>query len=66
VRRRAVKQRVPFGERLAEQARRYEERAKELPPGPLRDGLIRKAREAVTTAQISGWLAIVRPKPMKR
>jgi hypothetical protein len=65
VRRRAGKDRVSFEERLAEEARRYEAQAKELAPGPQRDDLMRKAHEAETTAQISGWLALVRLTPTK-
>jgi hypothetical protein len=65
VKRRAGKDRVSFEERLTGEARRYEAQAKELAPGPQRDDLMRQAREAETTAQISDWLALVRLTPTK-
>ena len=31
--------------------------ANELPPGPLRDARIRKARQAVTASRVNEWLS---------
>jgi hypothetical protein len=47
-------------ERLAEVAKRLRVEAKLLPPGPTRDEIIRRAREAETGSRISEWL---RPPP---
>jgi hypothetical protein len=44
-------------ERLADQAQRFREQAKTLPPGPERDELIRKARQAETASHLSEWVA---------
>jgi hypothetical protein len=43
-------------ERLAEVAKRLRVEAKLLPPGPTRDEIIRRAREAETGSRISEWL----------
>lgn len=42
--------------RLADEARRLRKEAQGTPPGVERDRLIRKARQAETGSQISGWL----------
>jgi hypothetical protein len=54
--RRRVKQTDTLEERLAEEASRLREEAKTLKPGPERDVLIRKARQAETGSQMSEWL----------
>nr|WP_247513663.1 hypothetical protein [Bradyrhizobium sp. 157] len=41
---------------LAEEARRLREEAKLLPPGPVRDAALRKAREDETAAQLIDWI----------
>jgi hypothetical protein len=66
VRRRAGKDRVSFEERLAGEAHRYEAEAKELPLGAKRDDLVRRAREAKTTTQMSRWLALARLTPTEQ
>jgi hypothetical protein len=44
-----------FPDRLSEFAREARERAEKLPPGPERDDLIRKARQADTAAHLDEW-----------
>jgi hypothetical protein len=44
-------------QRLAEEAQRLREQAKLLPPGALREEVLRKARQAETSAHMSSWLA---------
>jgi hypothetical protein len=43
-------------DRLKE-AERNRAQAAELPPGPERDALLRKARRAETAANIDGWMS---------
>jgi hypothetical protein len=43
-------------ERLAEEAKRLRAEAKALPPGAVRDELIRRARQAETGSHMSEWL----------
>jgi hypothetical protein len=54
--RRRFKQTVSLEERLSEEAKRLRVEAKSLPPGPDRDILIRKARQAGTGSHMSEWL----------
>jgi hypothetical protein len=54
--RRRFKQTVSLEERLSEEAKRLRVEAKSLPPGPDRDILIRKARQAETGSHMSEWL----------
>jgi hypothetical protein len=56
VQRRRVKHVASFEDRLAYEAHRFKERAEALPPGPQRDDLLRKARQAETAAHIDKWL----------
>jgi hypothetical protein len=44
-----------FPDRLSDFAREARERAEQLPPGPERDELIRKARQAETASRIDDW-----------
>jgi hypothetical protein len=55
--RRRFKQTVSLEERLAEEAKRLREEAKLLPPGALRETLLRKARQAETGSHMSEWLS---------
>ncbi|MHC2626802.1 hypothetical protein ACVIW2_008834 [Bradyrhizobium huanghuaihaiense] len=55
-RRRRFAQTVSLEERLAEEAKRLREKARSLPPGPLRDDALRKARQAETGSHMSQWL----------
>jgi hypothetical protein len=54
--RRRFKQTLTLEARLAEEAKRLREEAKMLPPGALREELIRKARHAETAAHVNEWL----------
>lgn len=45
-----------FEERLAEEAQFFRREAEKLPPGTPRELLLRRARQAETASQISGWL----------
>ena len=44
-------------ERLAEEAKRLRAEAKLLPPGAIRDEMIRKARQAEIGSHVSEWLS---------
>ena len=54
--RRRIKQIASLEARLAEEAKRLREKAKLLPPGAAREGLIRKARQAETGSHMTEWL----------
>jgi hypothetical protein len=54
--RRRLTQTQSLEERLAEEAKRLRAEAKLLPPGALREALIRKARQAETGSHMSEWL----------
>jgi hypothetical protein len=54
--RREVKHQTPFEERLASQARYLREVANSLPPGSVRDDVIRRARQAETASHLTEWL----------
>jgi hypothetical protein len=55
-RRRLFKRTKTFEDHLAEEAARFREAAKSLPHGMARELLLRRARQAETAANISGWL----------
>jgi len=55
-RRRRFRQTKSLEERLADEAARLREQAELLPPGQLRDEVLRKARQAETGAHMSEWL----------
>jgi len=48
---------TPFKERLSLEVMRLKEEANKLPPGPLRDAMIRKARQTATASHVDGWLS---------
>jgi len=54
---RGFKHTTSFEERLAEEAERAKAEAEKLPPGPERDLLLKKVRQAETAAHISEWLS---------
>jgi hypothetical protein len=54
--RRRFKQIKSLEDRLTEEANRLRERAKSLPPGPQREALLGKARQAETGSHLSEWL----------
>ncbi len=56
-RRRIIKHKMTFQERLADEALRFREAAEKLPPGShARELLLRRARQADTASQIDEWL----------
>lgn len=55
-RRRRFKQVHSLETRLAEQAKRLREEARLLPPGAIREELMRKARQAETGSHMTEWL----------
>jgi len=54
--RRRFKQIHSLEERLADEAKRLREEAELLPPGAVRDTVLRKARRAETGSHVSEWL----------
>ena len=54
--RRRFKQTLTLEARLAEEAKRLREEAKLLPPGALREELIRKVRHTETASHMNEWL----------
>jgi hypothetical protein len=57
------KQTTSLAERLADQAGRLRERAKNLPPGAEQTTLWRKVRQAETALGIDAWLSSSRGLP---
>ena len=55
-RRRRFKQTEDLETRLAAEAKRFREKAKELKPGAARDELLRKARQCEAGSHMSEWL----------
>jgi hypothetical protein len=54
---------LPFEQRLEQEAHRVKERAKSLPHGRERELLSRKARQPETTLHINEWLSSPGLKP---
>ena len=54
--RRRFKQSQNLEERLAEEAKRLREEAKLLPPGAVREEVLRKARQCEAGSHASDWL----------
>ena len=48
---------APLQDRLMLEVMRLKDEANELPPVPLRDARIRKARQAVTASHVNRWLS---------
>jgi hypothetical protein len=48
---------LTFPDRLANEAERLREEAETKPPGPERDALLRKARQADIAAHIDQWVS---------
>jgi hypothetical protein len=63
--RRRFKQTQSLEERLPEEAKRLREEAKLLPPGAVREALLRKARQAETGSHMSEWLSSPGLQPPK-
>jgi hypothetical protein len=55
--RKRVKQIASLEDRLTAEAQRSREEAKSLPPGTLREALLRKARQCETGSHMSEWLS---------
>ena len=53
--RRRLRQTTSLQDRLETWSRQVRERAESLPPGPERDELLRKLKQAHTAADIDGW-----------
>lgn len=51
------KKSAPLQVRLTEWADRVREKATQLPPGPEREALLKKVRQADTAAQLDQWAA---------
>ena len=47
----------PLDKRLSEEAKRLREQAQLLPPGAVRDEVIRQAQQAETCSHMSEWLS---------
>jgi hypothetical protein len=63
--RRRFKQTQSLEDRLAEEAKRLRDQAKLMPPGPEREIMIRKARQAETGSHMSEWLRSPELQPPK-
>jgi hypothetical protein len=55
--RRRFKQSISLKDRLASFAKEAREKASKLPPGPEREGLLKKARQAETATRVDEWAA---------
>lgn len=63
--RRRFKQTATLEERLASEAKRLRDQAKQLPPGPEQADLLRRAREDEMIAEIAGWITSPGLQPPK-
>ena len=63
--RRRIKQTETLEQRLTTEAKRLRAQAKLLRPGPARDAVIRKARQAETGSRMSEWLRSPELQPHK-
>jgi hypothetical protein len=63
--RRRFKQTQSLEVRLSEEAKRLREEAKLLPPGAVREALLRKARQAESGSHMSEWLSSPGLQPPK-
>ena len=52
-----IQPKAPLQDRRTPEAMRLKDEANELPPGPLRDAWIRKARQAATACHVDEWLS---------
>jgi hypothetical protein len=55
--RRRYKNTLTFPDRLTKEAERLRQEAEASPPGPQRDELLRKARQAETALPINEWIS---------
>jgi hypothetical protein len=63
--RRRIKRTLSLEERLAEEAKRLREEAKNLPPGPRQASLLKKAREDEMVAHMTEWITSPGLQPPK-
>ena len=63
--RRRFKQTKSLEERLAEEAKRLRDEAKLLPPGAVREALLRRARQAESGSHMTEWLTSPGRRPPK-
>ena len=59
------KPKLPIKDRLAQHALRLSEEAKALRPGPERDAMMRRARQAETASHVDDWLLSPDLRPPK-
>jgi hypothetical protein len=57
LKRRRFKQLLSLNERLEQEAARLRSVAERLPPGPDREKILRKARQAETATHVDEWLS---------
>jgi hypothetical protein len=57
MRRQRINHTSSLEDRLADQAQRFRDQAKTLPPGRERDELMHKARQAETASHINEWVS---------
>jgi hypothetical protein len=63
--RRQSKQSLPFKNRLSEWANTVREQAVQLPPGPERELMLKKARQADTASRLDDWAESTGLQPPK-
>jgi hypothetical protein len=63
MRRQRINHTSSLEDRLADQAQRFRDQAKTLPPGRERDELMRKARQAETASHINEWVSSAGLRP---
>ena len=56
--RKRIPQTQPLEERLADHAARLREEAKALPPGKVREAVLRRAEQAQSGAEMRDWLRV--------
>jgi hypothetical protein len=61
--RRHFKQTTPLNDRLTAFVEEARQKATELPPGPERDEMLKKARQADTACQLDAWANSLGPRP---
>ena len=64
-RRRRIKQTLTLEQRLAQEAQRLREQAKALPPGPIQERLLQKARQDEMVAHMAEWITSPGLRPPK-
>jgi hypothetical protein len=66
LRRRRFKQTQSLQERLIQEAKRLYDEARLLPPGPVRDAALKRARQAEAAAHLDEWLNSPGLRPGRR